>query len=225
MINASRALAAAGCGLLAVVCLALGYRHAEFALAVAAMEHLDNPPAPAEELARVGARLQAAAPDLIPATRYQRGRWLVRRATAAGAVQADDDFKQALEDFRWVTMHRPTWAAGWVGVVSIKARLHANDTEFHHALKRALATGPNESKSFNELFPWLRLRWHWLDESEKGELLAFTVRAAWREPKWVVEQAERYYFLDPVCRRSGDNRLAMAHCRRLGWTPDGSPVG
>ncbi len=205
------------CLALAAGCLLLGYRHAQLALATRALEQASPAPA-ASVMAQIEARLQAAAPEVIPASRYLRARW---RARVDGPAASEvEGLTAALEDLRWVTARRPTWPPAWVSTVAVKARLHQNDPEFHHALERSLATGPNESRSFTELFPWLRLRWHWLDDQEREALTEFAVRAAWREPKWVVEQAARYYFLDPLCRRSGDNRLASLHCRRLGWIPD-----
>ncbi len=215
--SGTRAISGLACVALAAACLTLGYRHAKLALADEALKRSGGGPVSTT----VAERIEAAAPNLIPASRYLRGRLaLIQASSAAGPDGESAALEAALEDFRWVTARRPTWAPGWVAIVVTKARLHHNDAEFHHALERALHTGPNETRSFTELFPWLRLRWHWLDEAEREALTQFTVRAAWREPKWVVEQAQRYYFLDPLCRHSTGNRLAMLHCQRLGWTAE-----
>ncbi len=146
-------LGACACAVLATVCFVLGYRYVHLALAASLIEHAGTDPAP-PTMARVEARLDAAASDWLPSARFLRGRW----RTGAGGGGDAAALEAGLEDFRWVARRRPTWAPAWVAIVVTKARLFRNDAEFHRALERALATGPNETRSFTELFPWLRLR-------------------------------------------------------------------
>lgn len=206
---------AIGCLIIAALSIWLAFGAAQHELARLASERLNADPGNAALERLVTSRLDASGLFRLGARHAQlRGRLATIRADAAPPDQQLDLYRQALGWYSTAAARQPLWPGHQADIVTSKLMLNENDADFHQALLRLFQLGPNDTRLFVEMFPRLRLNSWWLSETERTALLAWTSRAAWREPAFVVAMAARYDYLDPLCTHVSDNLLASEHCER-----------
>ena len=204
---------------LALGCLYLAYQEAHLSLARTALLQWRSS-LESTDLDRFRQRIRRAGTGINPDATLLDARARMMLAERSPPADAAVMRAQALQDLESLARQRPTDHQPWVMMDRILLREGRLPSEaFDAVLARALTLAPNESRTFAELFPQLWLNWHLLQPEQRQLAGAFAVRTAWREPRWAMDTALRYGFLDPMCDGSGNNRLAMDHCRRLGWTP------
>ncbi len=208
-------LTALACLALALTMVWLAFGATQIELASIANQRLSSSPADEAGFSAVQSRLDRAGLWKHSSDwHYLSGQLAQKRAETGPQQDQLSLLNTALAHYRRATELRPLWPDNWAAIVEVKLLLSEDDAEFHTALHRTLQYGPNESRLFMALFPMLRLHWFWLNESEKTSILAFTSRAAWREPAWVVNIAARYDYLTELCDHIGPNKLARQHCDR-----------
>ncbi len=206
---------AAFCLILAGLSIWLAFGAAQQELARLASDRLQSDPNNARLKTLVESRLKASGPFQFSAQHAQlRGQLATHQADRAAPDQQLDLYRQALDWYSTAAVRQPLWPAHRAGMVTAKLMLNENDAAFHQSLLKLFQLGPNDTRLVIEMFPRLRLNGWWLSETERTSLLAWTSRAAWREPAFVVAMAARYDYLDPLCRHVADNILASEHCER-----------
>ncbi|MDJ0652827.1 MAG: hypothetical protein QNJ40_01645 [Xanthomonadales bacterium] len=218
-------IAATACSItLALACLGLAYQEGNLSLSRTAFLQWQSSLEPAD-LARFQRRIGRAGTGINPEATLLDARARMMLAEGVTPSEAEPIRSQLLEELEDLAGQRPTDYQPWVLMARLLLRQGRLPSDgFDTALRRALGLGPNQSRTFAELFPELWLSWYLLDPEQRQLAGDYAVRTAWREPRWAMDTALRYGFLDPMCDQSAGNRLALDHCRRLGWTPiDSTP--